>query len=825
MEIEPSRNGNGHPCIDHDQLVAQYGWVKTVAKNLVRDPFGADDVAQETVLAALVAPPADAPNVERLRAWLGRVAFNMSQLAARRNARRRTREERVAQDEALASAVDHLAKVSLSEHVVGAVTELEEPYRTAVELRYFEGLSTADIARRTGTTDSAVRKRLWRARTKLRESLEEAEPRGRDSWLAALIALPSNLRRLGASMRLPKLAGGLSLGLGIVAGGWFLATARDRAALERGSPSVEVASSEADVRMEVPRGETHSLFADDSEDGELGISGRRIVVEWAPPPVPKQQTPADASALRTLRGKAIDLQQNALADLSIVDPARPETALGSTGADGTFTLEAALPVTLAVRAAGLSSLREVRVEAGMESWSHVLVAARAIDVRGAVVDEAGRPLFGAELEVVYDDSAFLDLGLPLDMSGIARPSIVSDALGAFDLEQVPVGPLGRGIWLETTLAGYETERRATSELARGLLITLKRSAEEPLLVRGFVHRPNGDPAAGATVRLGRSTSRTDDRGAFELEVRGVLDGSALEAHEEGRAPARLANFGRQLTEQDGECEVELVLGDELESIEGVLLDHAGVPLPDWWIAAFQAEPQTEVRSAEPLALVQTGERGDFRLSDLERGDYSLIAYDPRTRVTGTRIAARAGEGAVQVQLPAPIHVRQVSGTLRSDDGLPLAGALLAASVSVESPAGAWRPSSAAIRADGAGRFEFPVPAGASLQIRVEHPSIGAAEVELGDSGTQSCSFSLRRASFLQVEDMTAREFVVLDESGCEISARGPLSSVERFPLWDGRSPIVTLPPGAHALRFVSEGREVARTSVSALPGELVVVRP
>ena len=33
MEIESPRNGNGQ-CIDHDQLVAQYGWVRTVAKAL-----------------------------------------------------------------------------------------------------------------------------------------------------------------------------------------------------------------------------------------------------------------------------------------------------------------------------------------------------------------------------------------------------------------------------------------------------------------------------------------------------------------------------------------------------------------------------------------------------------------------------------------------------------------------------------------------------------------------------------------------------------------------------------------------------------------------
>ena len=85
-----------------------------------------------------------------------------------------------------------------------------------------------------------------------------------------------------------------------------------------------------------------------------------------------------------------------------------------------------------------------------------------------------------------------------------------------------------------------------------------------------------------------------------------------------------------------------MLGDELESIEGVLLDHAGIPLPDWWIAAFQAEAGTEPARAEPLAVVQTGERGDFRLSDLAQGDYRILVAVALEREFGAaRNLARA----------------------------------------------------------------------------------------------------------------------------------------------------------------------------------------
>ena len=54
------------PTIDRSLLLEQGPWVKRLARNLVRDPFRADDVAQETLLAALAAPPRDAADARRL---------------------------------------------------------------------------------------------------------------------------------------------------------------------------------------------------------------------------------------------------------------------------------------------------------------------------------------------------------------------------------------------------------------------------------------------------------------------------------------------------------------------------------------------------------------------------------------------------------------------------------------------------------------------------------------------------------------------------------------------------------------------------------------
>jgi RNA polymerase sigma-70 factor (ECF subfamily) len=151
------------------RLTAQYGWVRAVARNLVRDPWGAEDVTQETLLAALAAPPREVPDDQRLRAWLGRVAFNLSRLGERQGARRRAREVRVARREALPSVTEELESAGTIQALSLAIADLPEPHRRVVLMRYFDGLSTAEIAEYTSTSELAVhRKRLWRARAALR---------------------------------------------------------------------------------------------------------------------------------------------------------------------------------------------------------------------------------------------------------------------------------------------------------------------------------------------------------------------------------------------------------------------------------------------------------------------------------------------------------------------------------------------------------------------------------------------------------------------------------------------------------------------------------
>ena len=57
--------------------------------------------------------------------------------------------------------------------VLEAVWSLPEDYRIPVHLFYYEGMSVAEIAQALGKREGAIRTRLFRARTMLRDKLRE----------------------------------------------------------------------------------------------------------------------------------------------------------------------------------------------------------------------------------------------------------------------------------------------------------------------------------------------------------------------------------------------------------------------------------------------------------------------------------------------------------------------------------------------------------------------------------------------------------------------------------------------------------------------------
>jgi RNA polymerase sigma-70 factor (ECF subfamily) len=156
--------------IPFDTLLSHREWVRGLARSLVADPGLADDVEQETWLAALRRPPRDAATV---RSWFVAVARNFARQGHRSSSRRERREAVAARAEAVAGPDEVVAQADVHRRVVDAVMSLDEPSRTAILLRYFEGLTAADAAARTGVTEAAFRTRVRRGIERLRREFAE----------------------------------------------------------------------------------------------------------------------------------------------------------------------------------------------------------------------------------------------------------------------------------------------------------------------------------------------------------------------------------------------------------------------------------------------------------------------------------------------------------------------------------------------------------------------------------------------------------------------------------------------------------------------------
>ena len=103
---------------------------------------------------------------EHERRWLLRVAVNKSRNLLRAGRRRPT----VPLDEALA---EYAPAEPSYRALYEAVLSLPRDYRLTVDLYYYEGYSTGEIAALLGAREATVRTWLRRARLKLKELLKE----------------------------------------------------------------------------------------------------------------------------------------------------------------------------------------------------------------------------------------------------------------------------------------------------------------------------------------------------------------------------------------------------------------------------------------------------------------------------------------------------------------------------------------------------------------------------------------------------------------------------------------------------------------------------
>lgn len=123
----------------------------------------AEEILQETLIQFLRTNPT-LETAEHQRAWLLRVAANLSKNKLRYDARRKTDE--------LSEELAAQEREDLS-FVWEAVKALPDNQREAVHLYYYEGYSTAEVAKILHSKEATVRSNLSRGRARLKQVLKE----------------------------------------------------------------------------------------------------------------------------------------------------------------------------------------------------------------------------------------------------------------------------------------------------------------------------------------------------------------------------------------------------------------------------------------------------------------------------------------------------------------------------------------------------------------------------------------------------------------------------------------------------------------------------
>src|SRR5262245_15654612 len=169
-----------------EELLSHRVWAQRLGRRLV-GAGDADDLVQEGWLAGLTARP---PDQGGLRPWLATV---LSRAAGKRRRSARRREAREQEAGALGGPVPSpealVSQMELQRLLADLVLALEPRVREVMLLRFYQGLSSGEIARELGTPEGTVRWRLKTGVDELRRRLDERNGGRRDEWMRAFAPL------------------------------------------------------------------------------------------------------------------------------------------------------------------------------------------------------------------------------------------------------------------------------------------------------------------------------------------------------------------------------------------------------------------------------------------------------------------------------------------------------------------------------------------------------------------------------------------------------------------------------------------------------------
>ncbi len=669
--------------MDFETLATHAEFVRGLARRLITDDDRAEDVAQQALIAAWANPPR---NTITIRSWFRTVVRNFARKAVREDGRRERVEERApdAGPRPL-SPEEFIEKEILIRSVVNEVFQLGEVYRTIVILRFYENLTSREIADRIGSTPGVVRSQLKRALTELREKLDQRQEKSNDSWRVALlpfIAVPAATRS-GVSPALIK-AGAAAL---VLLGGtvafllWFVGQTREGA--ETVNPPVR------EVANAVSRGDLDvSSSFDRSSDGvSLGEAVNLEVpepLEAAPIEMPTRGSlratvrwAEDNEPAAGVRGRVTRVPRKTYLTLPVLQRHKMNLISDEHGIIHVDDLEPGLWYVYLDRT---SSHGLFEVTAGEIVKGPVSIPIGS-NIQVLAVDDEGQAIEGAEI-LIASRHRGQDFGSVAGKTGpdgtyrIRNLSLIS-FIGARAPEHSPAR------------MPYVRADHSVQELS--IRLVLPRGGG---CMSGTVRDAVGDPIHGARVTLetliepktgrlesghGGSVSvprleTTDERGRFEAA--GIWTGKIEVLVEANGHPPFL---GRVHLRKGRVQELDVLLDDGV-TLTGQVVEPDGKASPS---ATVTVADSANCDYRLPLT-VESQKDGRFTVDNLPAGDFSVQVFSTSGGAVSKDFDASSGD---EIEWQAVLSAgRQILGRLVDDDKNPLSGW----KVTARAPYGAWK---------------------------------------------------------------------------------------------------------------------------------------
>jgi RNA polymerase sigma factor (sigma-70 family) len=753
-----------------EQLLADADWLKRLAVRLAGDADDADDLVQESWIAAWRRQPDPG---RPLRPWLAKVARDLAGMKRRADGRRALRDEAWAERGVAASPEELLERVRLHRLLVDLVLELEEPQRSTILARFVEGRSAADLARALGVPESTVRGRLRDGLARLRTRLDE---RGgsRKAWAPGVLAFARGGMHVAKTGKL-LVAFVALLALLLIGVGWQVTRRMS------GSRLAVVPASSADSAA------ARAGFA--APGASAALAADAPLPDWASQP---GVTLRPIAGVVTFQGQPVDGATVELGGATSDALGRAEASV-RTGRDGRFRFvpRLAAPYRVVASAPGRASVLQdvdVRVPASRPPLEALVLELGdcSVALHGRVVDASGTGIAGAQVR--YS----------------AARTLRTDADGAYEV-CVRVGAVN----LRIEAAGYGTQQVLVqaAHARHRLDITL---VPEGVVIGRVVFAATFAPIAHAQVSLWPHVSGptqaagavgvTDADGRFQLV--GVAPGRyGIGLRASDAFTARLG--GETIVEAGATIDVGDVRIEATATVTGTLVDAEGAP-----VAGAQVRFRTD--GAASLEGVSQAD-GRFAV----RG---VLPGAEKPFVDGYEVIAPA---QVSIDLAHATDVRLVVRTLGSVSGLVTCRGRPAPGVAVQllgGPADGQRPPRK-MQSGADGRYE----------VRGLRP--GAWKVygvgdDVGAFSATPVAFEISAGEALTGVDLVldagaSIAGTVVDEQGTPVAGAEVRFQLQRG---DDRGDSLSADDGSFRVRLLSGGGAYA-AEVRPYPGALSTMRP